>query len=787
LRIERIDVHSSDGLSGSFAFPLSGLGVWAAPNQGGKSGLTRAIALALYGDVGRAGADEPRRPSRVVLRLVRDDGERLAVGRDLSTGAVRVVGADQQDVTTRYHNAADGVEVGEALLGLTRSQFLEIAFVRFDDLGETPGNRALLALLRHGRGRRRPADGSTPRPTPLPASPAAPADDLQIVRSAAEELGYLRSGGPAEGSDASRSGYADPDAPGLPTVERLRRMRSALRFLDEGLETKRGELRAHSLSMQEAQTEAQRLSTLTGAEPGDVEKLGSLIDQMKKVQDQREELGREEAKFRREIEEAQVPIDEIAELDGVFRTLDEDDQAFLTSYREAEKVRRGTQALLRSEGRLDETRIQEIGIRRGASARLAILPLGASIAGVGASIFSSVTGWAVAPPALFLGLGIAGATLSALLVWRARGLREQDREQILAGLEGRHAHLSELDREMQEAAARLATIAARFDDEPPAGVLDQWERWKEFRDEVQRLHSLRRRARALDKESSQIRSKLDSFSLTREDPPTVQTGPTDLDKLYREYSRFFELRQQLDAETARGIRLEDDLATLETERADLRERLERALARAGIDASRSLDEAVERFALKGVEVEIDPPAKSSRQTDADGDETAPAGGGDTSWIAAISARTEAIVRRFLPDVRRVEVDEELAPTLQLDPRGPRLGVRDLERELSSGARDQLCLALRLAIVETVSASGERFPVFLDDPLIRADDTRHDVAVEFLIEDAATRNQVVLLTSQGMRLRWFLHQVPHQREHVASIAVPAASAVPVSSQGSSRPA
>jgi uncharacterized protein YhaN len=87
--------------------------------------------------------------------------------------------------------------------------------------------------------------------------------------------------------------------------------------------------------------------------------------------------------------------------------------------------------------------------------------------------------------------------------------------------------------------------------------------------------------------------------------------------------------------------------------------------------------------------------------------------------------------------------------------------------------DQVCLALRLAIVETPSPSGETVPTFLDDPLVRADDARHDCALRFLVEDASERGQILLMTAHEVRVKWFLHQFPQLRDRVTSIAPPPA--------------
>jgi hypothetical protein len=82
-------------------------------------------------------------------------------------------------------------------------------------------------------------------------------------------------------------------------------------------------------------------------------------------------------------------------------------------------------------------------------------------------------------------------------------------------------------------------------------------------------------------------------------------------------------------------------------------------------------------------------------------------------------------------------------------------------------------------------------VFLDDPFVRADDARHDRGVSFLVEDASTRNQIVLMTSHEVRTRWYLHQHPRHRDALVPLsgratgAAAAAQELSSSSSSSSR--
>ncbi len=70
--------------------------------------------------------------------------------------------------------------------------------------------------------------------------------------------------------------------------------------------------------------------------------------------------------------------------------------------------------------------------------------------------------------------------------------------------------------------------------------------------------------------------------------------------------------------------------------------------------------------------------------------------------------------------------------------------RPVGQSLSQGTREQVYLALRLAIVDHLDASGERLPLFMDEILVNWDAWRRDRAFE-LLERVAERRQVFLFT------------------------------------------
>lgn len=78
--------------------------------------------------------------------------------------------------------------------------------------------------------------------------------------------------------------------------------------------------------------------------------------------------------------------------------------------------------------------------------------------------------------------------------------------------------------------------------------------------------------------------------------------------------------------------------------------------------------------------------------------------------------------------------------------------------LSQGAADQLYLAVRLAICDTVLPPERSIPILLDDALVTFDDERMAAALDYLVELSKTR-QVILFTCQKRELRYLASAHP----------------------------
>ena len=107
-----------------------------------------------------------------------------------------------------------------------------------------------------------------------------------------------------------------------------------------------------------------------------------------------------------------------------------------------------------------------------------------------------------------------------------------------------------------------------------------------------------------------------------------------------------------------------------------------------------------------------------------------------------SRASEYIARITSNAYTDVRVDNDLRVSLAVA-RAPESRVQP-EKSLSKGTVDQIYLALRLALVDALSATGEPAPMLLDDPFANYDDGRLRVTLE-LMQEVAQRNQVLLFT------------------------------------------
>jgi uncharacterized protein YhaN len=120
------------------------------------------------------------------------------------------------------------------------------------------------------------------------------------------------------------------------------------------------------------------------------------------------------------------------------------------------------------------------------------------------------------------------------------------------------------------------------------------------------------------------------------------------------------------------------------------------------------------------------------------------------WAAALNRSASSILPHLNPDYDDLRFDDSLGFTVRHVPDGRTLEQADIDARLSTGAKDQVYLAVRLACCEELSRGSESIPALLDDPLMAADDSRFASGLRYIVEEFAENNQVIVLSCSKRR-------------------------------------
>ena len=121
------------------------------------------------------------------------------------------------------------------------------------------------------------------------------------------------------------------------------------------------------------------------------------------------------------------------------------------------------------------------------------------------------------------------------------------------------------------------------------------------------------------------------------------------------------------------------------------------------------------------------------------------------WAEFLNERVAGILNSFGSRVESLRFGEDLEFSVQLDG-GPLVSRGKAHAQLSAGARDQLYLAVRLAISEYLSRGGESLPLLLDDVFATSDDGRLRAGMRALIESFGAGHQVLVTTCHRGRMQ-----------------------------------
>jgi hypothetical protein len=190
---------------------------------------------------------------------------------------------------------------------------------------------------------------------------------------------------------------------------------------------------------------------------------------------------------------------------------------------------------------------------------------------------------------------------------------------------------------------------------------------------------------------------------------------------------------------AEGRRLRESLDTLQRRRTELRLEVEEVWRRyqAEHPEKRTQREKIEQALLKARRFKA--AADLARETI-----TAVATETHRRWAEFLNQRVTQILATFGTRVEQLRFGDDLDFSVKLW-NGQHVARGRADLQLSAGARDQLYLAVRLAIAEFLSRGQSPLPLLLDDPFATSDDDRARAGMRLLLEHFAPTHQLIVLT------------------------------------------
>jgi len=126
------------------------------------------------------------------------------------------------------------------------------------------------------------------------------------------------------------------------------------------------------------------------------------------------------------------------------------------------------------------------------------------------------------------------------------------------------------------------------------------------------------------------------------------------------------------------------------------------------------------------------------------------------WADHLNERVSEILRVVGTRVEHLRFGEDLDFSVRFEG-GQQVARGRAVLQLSSGARDQLHLAVRLAISEYLSRGASPLPLLIDDAFATSDDERARAGMRMLLEHLSKQHQIILVTCHRKRHEAFAVQ------------------------------
>ena len=120
------------------------------------------------------------------------------------------------------------------------------------------------------------------------------------------------------------------------------------------------------------------------------------------------------------------------------------------------------------------------------------------------------------------------------------------------------------------------------------------------------------------------------------------------------------------------------------------------------------------------------------------------------WAGALNQEAAEILPHLNPDYDTLLFDDTLGFSVRHKQTDRVVQKDEIDAMLSTGAKDQIYLAVRLACCTELSDAGEAIPIILDDPFVASDDVRFREGLKYLVEHAAKEHQIIILTCHRSR-------------------------------------
>ena len=120
------------------------------------------------------------------------------------------------------------------------------------------------------------------------------------------------------------------------------------------------------------------------------------------------------------------------------------------------------------------------------------------------------------------------------------------------------------------------------------------------------------------------------------------------------------------------------------------------------------------------------------------------------WAEFLNQRVAELLEQVGTRVTELRFGDDLDFSVKLW-NGQQMARGKAVSQMSTGARDQLFLAIRLAISEYLSPKENPMPILIDDVFATSDDERARAGMRLLIEHFAQRHQIIVVSCHRQRL------------------------------------